>query len=554
MANEFDRFDVADNAFNRFDAPTTKKAPPITRLERIGQGMRDPIDAAAQLLTNVLPEGVVSVGNRLNNMLAQRTGLLGELPAGGINEQISQREAEYQAGREAAGDSGLDAYRLGGNIGSPMNLAIASRIPAGATMLQKLAYGAGAGAGISPLTQPVVGAEQPETDYSGEKVKQAAIGAALGPLAPAVTGAASRVISPKASVNPNVQMLRKAGVTPTMGQTLGGNIGKAEEKLMSLPLVGDLIGSARGRANTQFERAAYNRVLEPIGGKLPMGLKGRDALNFTEGTLKNNYNRVLDSIGAIAPDEQFGSRVSELTNMVNKAAIPQASKDKFTFLLDKVNSGLDENGVMTSEAYKALESSLAADVRKLTSSQDIYDDTVAQAGKQLVTNLTDMLERQSGPLAKELKDTNKAWANFKRVQRAASSVGAQEGQFTPSQLQSAVKASDKTKDKAAFARGDALLQDLSEAGKTVLGNTVPNSGTAERLLLGGGAIGAMFEPTVGLPLLGGASLYTQPVQSGINALLTNRPQSAAPFAELLRSRQQYLIPGISAAGFGLLNQ
>lgn len=526
--------------------------PTVTRGQSIIQGLRDPVDAGAQLLTNVLPESVVQAGNKLNNVIAQNTGLLAPIPAGGVNQMVSENEAAYQASRGNQG--GIDWWRLAGNVASPVNLAIASKIPQGATAAQRLAAGAAGGAGLNVVTQPVVGAESPAVSFGEEKAKQAGIGAAGGAVGQALVSGVSRAISPEASRNVQLQALRAQGVNPTIGQTLGGGFARAEEKLASVPIVGDIIAGARTKANMQFERAAYNRALQPIGQKLPIQVKGRDALTFTEQALKNNYDDVLNRIGAITPDNEFNSKLSQLESMVNSAKIPQANKDKFSFLVSKLESSVDQNGVMTSQAYKQLESALTSDVKRLAGSQDVYDDTVAQAGKQLVSNLTTMLERQSGPLAKDLKATNQAWANFKRIQRAASSVGAQDGSFTPAQLQTAVKGLDKTKDKAAFARGDALLQDLSDAGKSVLGNTVPNSGTADRLLLGGSAIGAYLEPTVGLPILGAASLYTQPAQRALNALVTNRPQFAEPAAQAVRQSGNYLLPGFGAAGLGLLNQ
>lgn len=533
--------------------------------ERIGQGIRDPIDAGAQLLTHVLPQGIVDKGNQLNNWLADKTGLVGKIPEnninaliagqkGGLDAKISQDEQAYQQRRQAAGQSGLDAYRLLGNIISPANLAIASRIPAGATLAQKIGAGIAGGAGLNATTQPVIGAENPSTNFPMEKAKQAAIGAATGPLGQIMGAGLNRIISPKASVNPNMQLLQESGVNPTIGQTLGGVANKLEEKATSIPILGDMISLARGNANNQFERAAYNQVLAPINTKLPLGLKGRDALNFTESTLKNRYDNVLNNIGAITPDAQFGNDVTQLSGMVDSLKIPQANKDKFAYLLDNIKSAADENGVITSDAYKRLESSLGSNAKKLGGSPDIYDGDIAQAAAQLQANLKDMLARQAGPEAKALQDTNAAWANFKRVQNAAGKVGAEEGAFNPAQLQNAVRTMDKSKDKAAFARGNALMQDLSEAGKTVLGNKVPNSFTTDRALLAGGTLGSyLVNPAIPAGLLGGAALYTQPAQKALNALVSKRPDSAAQLAELLRQNSNYILPASGALGFGLLN-
>jgi hypothetical protein len=232
--------------------------------------------------------------------------------------------------------------------------------------------------------------------------------------------------------------------------------------------------------------------------------------------------------------------------------MPPAEKQKFAASLSDLKQSIDRNGVMTSDAYKALESSLGTDARKLASSQNIYDGKIAPAVKQLQGELRDLLRRQAGSHAEDLRAVNAGWANFKRVQNAASKLGAEDGQFTPAQFQNAVRALDKSKDKGAFARGDALGQDLSDAGKSVLSGKVRNSGTADRLMLGGGSF--LLNPALGASLVGGGALYTSPVQRALVAAATSRPQSAQTIADVLRKTSPYLAPASSQIGFGLLNQ
>ena len=534
--------------------PKSSLRMPLSRTEKVLKGARDPIDAGAQVLTHILPESVVNAGNKLNNFIADKTGLVGRLPEGGVDQQVNEQEAEYQARREAGGETGFDGYRLAGNIVSPANLAIASKVPVAAGAASRLVTGAGSGAVASAASTPVVGEGQ--DNFVTEKIKQAAVGAIGGAAGQGIANGIARVVSPKASTNAELALLRSEGVRPTVGQTLGGRWNAAEEKLSSFPLVGDMIRKARGKADTQFETAAYNRVLKPIGLRMPANVKGRDAVNTAESFLKNKYDKVLNDIGAVTPDRQFSTEAGELKGMVDNLNMPQSYKDKFAFLLDEVKSTLDKNGVMTSEGYKRLESSLGAKVKKLGSSQDMYDDTIAQAAAQLRDNLKGMLERQAGSHAKELHKTNAAWANFKRVQGAAGTVGAEDGSFNAAQLQSSVRALDKSKDKAAFARGNAQMQDLSEAGKSVLGNKVPNSFTTDRALLATAAGGAGYwiDPTVAATMGAGALAYTPAVQKALTASLASRPQSAAKLAQLIRENGHYIAPASGTALLRLLHE
>lgn len=522
---------------------------PLTRTDKLAKGMRDPIDGGAQLLTKILPQGVVDAGNSVNNWLADKTGLVARVPEGGVDQMTREAEAKYQAQRAAGGESGFDGYRTIGNVLSPANLAIAARAPAAATLAGRIGVGALTG-GASGALAPVGSG-----DFWSEKLKQAGIGAALGGAIPAIAGGAARVISPNASRNPNLQLLKDEGVQPTIGQTLGGFANRVEEKAQSIPILGDMISHARRTANSQFETAAHNRALAPIGDALPDGVVGRDAVNYTEGALKSAYDSVLGRIGAIKIDPTFTDNVANLQKMVGGMLMPKAEKAKFAAAMSDVRQSIEQNGVLTSDSYKALESSLGTDARKLGASTNIYEGKLAPAVKQLQGELRDMLGRQAGPEADNLAAVNAGWANFKRVQNAAGKVGAEDGQFTPAQFQNAVRAMDKSKDKGAFARGSALGQDLSDAGKSVLGLKVPNSGSADRLLMGGGALGSyLINPAIPASLLGGAALYTQPAQRLLGAAATARPGFSQPAADALRRAGPMLVPGGAQFGLGLLNQ
>jgi len=514
-----------------------KPAQSLSSTDKVLKGLKDPFDAGAQLLTKMLPDSVVEAGNTANDWLADKTGLVPELGSGGVDQLIKRDEQQYQAQRKAQGESGFDGYRAIGIFGSPANLALASKLPIAAGV-GKTVLG---GMGLSAATVPVL-----EGDFWREKAKQAAVGGVFAP----VGNALARVVSPKASVNQSVKLLQKQGVNPTIGQRLGGFVNNVEEKLSSLPILGNGIANARNTANSQFEKAAYQQVLKPIGKSMPAKLSGREAIQHVEMVLKDKYDDVLTKIGAITPDEQFSGNVSKIQGMVDDLVMPKAEKMKFANALNDVKQSIDKNGVITSEGYKKLESALGTKARKLAASQDIYDGDMAPAVKQLQQELKEMLKRQAGSHADDLQLTNSAWAKFKRVQNASSKLGADDGNFTPAQFQNAVRAMDKSKDKAAFARGGALMQDLGDAGKSVLGNKVPNSGTADRALMTGAGIYSMIDPMVGLPLLAGSSLYTQPMQRMLGASVSNRPELAVPFSKMLREGGKYVAP---AATGGLFN-
>lgn len=120
--------------------------------KRIAKGLLDPVDQAALLLTQVLPDSLVKAGDSINNAMAGY-GLVGKLPNGGLEEKLNSDEKAYKA---QVGE-GLDGYRLLGNVLSPMNLWLASRIPKAASIGQRAMYGISGGMGTAPqaMTQPL---------------------------------------------------------------------------------------------------------------------------------------------------------------------------------------------------------------------------------------------------------------------------------------------------------------------------------------------------------------------------------------------------------------
>ena len=326
-------------------APTAQK---MSRLDKIGTGLADPIHGGAQLLTNVLPKGVVDAGNAVNNWLADSTGLVSRLPAGGVDQQVREREAAYQAQRAAAGESGFDGYRVIGNVASPANAALAARGIGAATTGARVAQGAVTG-GASALLNPVVNG-----DFGAEKAKQAVTGAVFGAAVPAITAGIGRVISPNASRNTELAALRSEGVRPTVGQTLGGRWNAAEEKLTGIPLVGDMVAKRRGEALDQFNKAAINRATAPIGVKIDEA--GRAGIDRAQTAISQAYDDALGQIKGVKFDRQFGQEFGQLQQLTRGLTPPM--RNKFDATVCNVLDSRSPAGAMTAETFKKVDSEL----------------------------------------------------------------------------------------------------------------------------------------------------------------------------------------------------
>ena len=515
--------------------------PPMSRMDRFSQGLKDPINGGAQLLTNLLPQSVVNAGNSANNWLADKTGLVGRLPAGGVDQQVREQETKYQARR---GDSGLDGYRLAGNVLNPANVAVASKLPQAASLLGRVGSGVGGGA-LSGLLNPVT-----DGDFNDEKAKQVGIGAAFGGAMPVVTGGLARMVSPNASTNPNLALLKAEGVKPTVGQSLGGWANSAEEKLQSLPFTGDMITRARAGANEQFNNAAINRATAPLGVKIKGS--GQQAINEASDLVSKAYTASDALLGGFKVDKTAQNELASLVKMAS--TLPKSERNVFNANLQNIQGSLSPNGSLLADSYGTLKSKIGKDAADFTGSTDAYQKKLGNALTEMQSILVNNAKR-ANPEAGALRDkADEAFANLVRVQGASVGAKGKEGTFTPAQLLTAIRGSDKSVRDNATARGQALMQDLGNAGQSVLGNKVPNSGTADRLMLGGAGLGAYaVNPAIPASLLGGAAMYTSPMQSLLRGAVSSRPNFAAPTAQSIRDISPYLIPAGAQFGNGLLD-
>ena len=535
--------------------PTPTPVVPVSRLEKVLRGMKDPLDGAAQLLEHAMPDSFNSANRSINNWIADKTGMLAHVPtpleaaaAGGkpgLDGLINQQEQAYQAKRSAGGESGFDGYRVIGNVASPMNLAIAAKAPAAATLLGRIGVGA-LGGGASAALNPVIG----DGDYWGQKGGQMATGAAFGAAMAPIAGAVARVISPNASKNAQLELLKNEGVSPTIGQSLGGGWNAAEEKLQSLPLMGDAITAARQRAKEQFNQAAIDRATGPVGGNV-QGV-GQSAVADAGDMISQAYNQGKAALGNFQLDQQAGSELANLRQMVTQ--LPKQEQKQFGNIYRTFQTEITPQGHLLADGFKRIDSKLSDTAAQFSGSGDAYQKQLGSALSEMQRIITDNAKRANPQAADMLNKADTAWANLVRVEGAATAAKGTGGVFTPGQLLTAVRGADQSVRDRATARGTALMQDLGNAGQSVLGNKIPDSGTAGRAMWGAGALASgAVAPAIPLGLLGGAAMYSGPAQSLLRGAVSSRGQYAEPIADAFRQAYPFLVPGAAQMGLGLLN-
>ena len=437
---------------------------------------------------------------------------------------------------------------MAGDIGG--SIVATAPMSAVAPVARTMAGTAGIGAALGAANAALTPVSPDSQNFAADKLQQVGIGAAAGGVLSPLARLAGKVISP--NISEDVSTLMQSGVTPTPGQILGGGAARTESKLTSIPVLGDLIKNAQQRAVTDFNRAAYNEALAPIGKKFS-GEVGQSGIEKVGQEIGKVYDDVLPKM-QFRVDPQFQSEVTNLGQMAQN--MPQSQQATFMNILKtQIFGKLGPQGNMDGTQLKGVQSELARTAKGYLGDPSFDNRQLGAAVSALRDAVDGNLKRVNAPdLAKQLGDANQAWANFVRLRTAAASAGAMnnEGVFTAAQLQSAVRSADKSVGKGATASGNALMQDLSGAGQRVLGSKYPDSGTVGRglmALLAPGSIGAglISAPGATLATLGGIGIgslpYTSAGQRLTAALLTQRPQFAQPVGNAVRDFGTRIIPG-----------
>lgn len=345
---------------------------------------------------------------------------------------------------------------------------------------------------------------------------------ALGQAIPSVLGAA---IKPRLSAD--AQAMANANIRLTPGQMMGGAANQAEQKLMSVPVIGGMIRNARMRSIEDFNKSVANEVLAPLGEKATKPA-GRELVREVQQTVSQAYDDVLPKIrttfndsldGAIDTGKTLAATAGQETRF--DAILKQDFYGKFT----------DASGGIAGNTLKEVDSGLATSARAARSKGDTE---LARAVEGVRMALRSTAQGAPEDLAK-LKAADASYARLVRMENAAGMRGAKDGVFSPANFGNATERGASRSQKAA---GTELMGKYADTAERTLSTNFPNSGTADRLLLGGGLLGAGYAagvPPEYLALGGlGAAAYSRPGQAAIRGLMSQRPAWMEPIGNTAR--------------------
>ena len=483
------------------------------------QGARDIPNALGQMAEQALPESVSGAINTADQWLYDKTGGFLGNPYESFDAGVRAQEADYQQSRAEAGETGFDWPRMGGNV-----LATApAGGPAmtGATLPARLAMGGATGGLLGPAATPVTEGD----DFWDQKMDQGLLGVAGGAVGTGVGAGIGRLFSPQ--TDDAARLLLNEDVRVTPGGIMGPGAKSVEDKAVSIPVVGDAIRGAQVRSVDDLNRAAYGRALTPIGVQVDRQFPtGAEGVWRVSDELSRAYSDIIPQ-GRFRSDPTFVQELDYLRQMSRSLAPDQ--QRRFNQILDEeVLAKMTPQGNASGESLKAIESLLGNHARGY-GKDGLYDNQqLGRALQELQASIRRGAQRSSPPgVAERLRDVNRGYANYVRIRDAASRAGASDADqpFTPLQLAAAVRKNDMSVGKGDTARGQALMQDLSMAGKERLASRVPNSGSTDRalmaMLMSGGAYAV--DPAAFAGLLTAAGAYTRPGQAFMRGLLTSRP-------------------------------
>lgn len=501
------------------DFPSEASAPSSSFL----MGLKDPISGGAQLLPKAL-ETVTSLGGIAPNPVSQFFGS----EAQRVGQMVKAEQEAYASQRKAKGETGFDVARLAGNIANP------------ATFI--------GGTAMAPVTAGVIqGALQPVTNtdnFYGEKASQMAIGAVGGKIGEAVTKAVGGALNPL--VSKAEQTMRDLGITPTVGQAVGGAARKAEDFAQNLPLIGEAVRNAREKVLFDFNKGVINKALDKVDDKLPANVVGRDAVAYAADQVSQKYDDVLSKM-SFNLDTKTTSGILEA---LNKANLPSAAqRDEATKILNNVVLDKFSGKTLTGAEYKAIESDLRKEVSGYLNSTTQAEKKVGEALNNVLSVFKTELYAQNPKMTPQLRRVDSAYGDLAIMKRAASYTGAENGVFTPKHYNAAVRAADASRQKSKYAMGTARGQNISEAALDIMGRDTASTLEGRIALsgLGGSAAALAASPLIALG-------YTESGRKIVDALLRQRPDLARQLGASLTEAAPAVGGMLTAPGMLSLNR
>jgi hypothetical protein len=345
------------------------------------------------------------------------------------------------------------------------------------------------------------------------------VSAVTAPIGEKIVSAAGRVLNPL--VSKAEQTMRDLGITPTIGQTLGGQFSKFEEFAQNLPLIGESIANARQRVLFDFNKGVINKALDKVKDKLPADVIGRDAIKYASDQVSDKYDEVLAKMSF---DLDFATTSNILSALSKKTNLSPNQRQEVSQTLNDIVFGKFSGQKLDGKTFKGIESDLRKKASNYINSTSASEKEVGEALSDVLGVMKKELYFQNPKQTPQLRRVDSAYGDLSVINIAAANSGAQSGVFTPKQFSTAVRQADKTRNKSAFAKGTAKSQQISDAGIQVLGEQAGSTLEGNIATRVAGGYGMLTEPMIAAGLITGVpTMYSAAGQKALDMLLRSRP-------------------------------
>ena len=409
-------------------------------------GVGQALDLPAQFLERKLKG--TAVGEAISS-LGQKLGM----PT--AEEAAAQRPEEIRRLREENAAITSTPAGAAGNIAGDIGQAL---LLPGGTILKTTGAGATLGA-----AQPVGEGES--------RVMNAVGGGTAGALGQTAVNAIGRVAQPifknlSKQAEKGVQILKDAGVPLDLAQETGSKVmGWAKRLTSDNPFTGG--------GSHAFEEAQNNAFTKAISKTM-----GEDAERITSEVLQNAktrlgdvYNNLFDRNG-VRVTRDFQKSLTELKDASEKV-MPEGQKGITNIVNDIMEKSKLNMGHLDGKQYQAIKQQLAA----MEAQGGTAGHYAGELREKLFEGLSNTIKKLGNKEDLELlKQTNKQYGNMKKIEDIA--LKDPDGHVSPAKLYNSLTTKAK---RNAFYQDDPHLAQLASAGKSVLTEKMPNSGTAARL-------------------------------------------------------------------------
>jgi hypothetical protein len=369
------------------------------------------------------------------------------------------------------------------------------------TVLNPNTYKAAATIGALQGAAAPVGTEDSRTT-------NALLGGAAGAAGNAIVNTVGRVAQPiqnalSSGQQKAVQVLQQAGIPLDAAQMSGSPIlNRLKSGFSDNPFT---LGGQKAQAATQQE--GFNKaVLNTIGSD------ANAATQDVMGAAKARIGQVFNDVAERNPIAYDNTLDAGLTNIA-QGAKSELNQQQYGVIQNQLNNVLqkaeDGNMSINGRAYQNIKSSLD----RISGGND---QALGYWARQLRGTLDDGLERAAQSNQGDyqaLVEARQQWGNMRKIEGAIDKDG--NGDISPARL-AGIMGQKANRAQSVYGQGNTQLSDLAQAGRNMLTEKLPNSGTPARILanlaipVAAGAIGTTANGDLGSGLGYAATAYALP--------------------------------------------